>query len=131
MKESFLKILGIPKIIESNFKLNKEYVYEKGKKLNLNIEMNTNITESQEKKNLFICKLELKILGNEEITPFTLEVVVEGLFEITEEEDKFKEVLKFNGPAILLSYVRPYISNITLVAGIDPVVLPLLNFAEK
>jgi preprotein translocase subunit SecB len=50
------------------------------------------------------------------------------------EEFKLSPFPKINAPAIAFPYLRAFISNLTLQSGIDPVILPSLNFikiAEK
>lgn len=39
--------------------------------------------------------------------------------------------LRANGPAILLSYIRPYITNITVRDGFPPLILPVMDFTEN
>lgn len=41
------------------------------------------------------------------------------------------KLLKSNGSTILLSYIRTYISNITLGAGFPPLIIPLIDFTEN
>lgn len=40
-------------------------------------------------------------------------------------------VLNYNSPAIILSYLRPFISQITLFSGNPALTLPLINFAKE
>ena len=59
--------------------------------------------------------------------------VVEALFmfsvdgEITE-GFKLSDFPKINAPAIAFPYLRAYISNLTLQSGLEPVMLPSINF---
>ena len=39
-------------------------------------------------------------------------------------------LLNSNAPAILLSYIRPYISTITSGAGYPALILPLIDFTK-
>lgn len=41
-----------------------------------------------------------------------------------------ENMLKVNGGAILLSYLRPVLSSLTMQAGIKPLHLPLIDFTE-
>ena len=49
--------------------------------------------------------------------------------EITE-EFKLSSFPKVNAPAIAFPYLRAFISNLTLQAGIEPVILPSINFVK-
>lgn len=60
---------------------------------------------------------------------------VESLFifklddKITE-DFKLSDFPKINAPAIAFPYLRAFISNLTLQAGVPPVILPSINFVE-
>jgi preprotein translocase subunit SecB len=57
-----------------------------------------------------------------------------GLFDSTTEvNDEFinSPFLKINAPAILYPFIRAYISTITINAGLEPIILPTINFAAK
>ena len=45
-------------------------------------------------------------------------------------EFKHSSFIKVNAPAIAFPYVRVFISNMTLNAGYNPVVLPSFNFIK-
>lgn len=42
-----------------------------------------------------------------------------------------KETLKNKGSDILVSFIRPYIVSLTTAAGMQPVILPILDFEVK
>lgn len=64
------------------------------------------------------------------------DLLVEAIFnfelidEIITEEFKLSSFPKVNGPAISFPYLRAYISNLTLQSGLDPVILPSINFVR-
>lgn len=128
MKENNLKLVGIPRIIESNFKLNPAYDSLESKNIELKLNIQSEIEENNIDDHLFLCRIKISITDKEE--NFNIYVVAEGIFKIEDELEKYKEILINNGPAILISFIRPYIVNLTSAAGMDPVVLPLLNFKE-
>ena len=43
---------------------------------------------------------------------------------------KLSDFPKINAPAIAFPYLRAFISNLTLQAGVTPVILPSINFVE-
>lgn len=63
---------------------------------------------------------------------FDLSVDCSSVFEfdsaLTEEE--LQRYTSVNAPAILFPYVRAYISTLTSLSGISPIILPTINLAE-
>lgn len=99
---------------------------------NIAIELDINSQYSVAKDTNRNAKVEMtiKIFPTVENAPFRIEVVMEGIFEWNEElnERELKLFLEVNGNAVLFSYARPIISQITTFAGFSPIVLPLANF---
>lgn len=72
--------------------------------------------------------LTLKVIVKDYEKNLELEMSIEGVFEY--EADDMKELARFigiNAPAILFPYIRAYISNITALGGMSPIILPTLN----
>lgn len=46
-------------------------------------------------------------------------------------EDQVGKFLSVNAPALLISYARPIIANMTLQAGFRPFNLPFINFTKE
>ena len=65
--------------------------------------------------------------------PFIISIEMQGDFSWSSdmEENIVKVLLKQNAPAVLLSYMRPYITTITTGSGYPPLVLPFMNFVEN
>lgn len=65
---------------------------------------------------------------------FNLVVEANYHFEVLDEAitEDFKLSLfpKINAPAIAFPYLRAFVSNLTLQAGLKPVILPSINFVE-
>ncbi|WP_416358930.1 protein-export chaperone SecB [Caldicellulosiruptor danielii] len=61
--------------------------------------------------------------------PFSLEISLTGYFRGSEniEREKFIELTKYNGTAILFPYLRSAVSDITKAANINPLILPVIN----
>ena len=70
-----------------------------------------------------------------EIYDINFDIALEMLFlfeteaEITE-NFKLSNFPKINAPAIVFPYVRAFISNFTLQAGFEPIILPSINFVK-
>jgi len=60
--------------------------------------------------------------------PFTLDISVEGKFEVNSADEKQKEELTTkNTVAILFPYIRALVSNYTANANVPPLILPPIN----
>ncbi|MBT9922796.1 MULTISPECIES: protein-export chaperone SecB [Bacteroides] len=62
-----------------------------------------------------------------------IKVVVIGLFEFDRDVDEKLKSTFFNSsaPAILFPYVRAYVTTLTGLSGVNPVILPTLNLAVR
>lgn len=74
--------------------------------------------------------VDISVKIDDEGMPFNIEVSVIGFYEFKKKEKIKEELLKNNGVAILLPYVRAIISQITAMAGLGTLVLPLMNVKE-
>lgn len=112
----------------SKYIIKRANLYFSGNKVSKNIELGFSpkgVVLSDKK--IFILSLETSI-NDKDI--FKVDLEAEAQFEY---DDAFGESLeKFlttNAPALLFPYIRAYISNITALSGIPPVVLPTINMA--
>lgn len=64
---------------------------------------------------------------------FELNVNCSSVFEFDREltEEEVRRYTSINAPAILFPYVRAYISTLTSLSGISPVVLPTINLSAS
>lgn len=65
---------------------------------------------------------------------FYLDLDILAFFEWDEtiiDSKKAKSLLDINAPALLLSYARPIIANITQQSGLPPYNIPFMNFTEN
>jgi preprotein translocase subunit SecB len=63
----------------------------------------------------------------------SIAVKAEGYFEFDEglSEDMKEGFFNANAPAILFPYIRAYISTLSTLSGIKPIVLPTLNLSQR
>lgn len=64
---------------------------------------------------------------------FIISSTVVYVFEVDKEiDEEFKNspFVSINAPAIAFPYLRAFLSNFTLQAGFQPIVLPSINFVE-
>lgn len=129
MKNSRLQFNN-PKLLKLNYELNKNFKNEGY--INLNVESNTSIRKAE---NTAFVLLELHVFDKNTTDnhPFYIDICMEGQFfwEDGFAKEDIDKLLKSNGPAILLSYIRPYITTITVGAGFPPLILPLMDFTDN
>ncbi|MEG1313848.1 MAG: protein-export chaperone SecB [Bacilli bacterium] len=96
---------------------------------NINIEFSKE--ENQEEDNQFNLILTCSITDENQ----SLKVYVKamGVFEFDSHinESILKIFFKTNAPAILFPYVRAYISSLTALSGISPIIIPTLNLSDR
>ncbi len=76
-------------------------------------------------------KLVLDILITEKNNELNIEVQSEGEFVYNNlTDERLNQFLYLNAPAILFPYIRSYITSLTALSGVSPVVLPTLNLSS-
>lgn len=101
---------------------------EVSKRFDVSFEKTAGVNDKEHKMRLL---LEAKI--DSENKAMHIDVKAEGYFEfehdITDEEKRV--FFNTSAPAILFPYIRAYISALSSLAGIAPVVLPTLNLSDR
>lgn len=99
------------------------------------IEMQNEVSVEVEKKaeeKKAIVTLNFKVNQGKKDVPFELEAVISAGFKWTAGDEKqIDRMLSVNAPAVLLSYLRPIISQITNSSKFPAYDIPFLNFADK
>ena len=117
------------KCIELVFSASDEYINGKlPNDVNLNIDKKAKKSASSD--NEFELNLILEISSKEDDTNIKCNFI--GYFSSDNEISKsFLEstFVSINAPAILFPFIRAYISTITINAGLNPIILPTINFA--
>lgn len=129
MRESFFKF-SRPIVKDVQYQISEEYTPNLKSKID-----NKLFTNFARKGNDNIAIVELHIdlgKGDSENPPFLLSLTIVAEFQWQEDykEDKIDRLLQQNAPALLLSYARPIISNITL-NSIMPYDIPFIDFTKK
>lgn len=99
---------------------------------NVTMKNNFNISINQKVDNS--AKVELALIINEDKkddSPFYLSLKISALFKWTEDIKNTDVFLQQNAPALLLSYARPFISNLVISAGLPPYYIPFIDFTKK
>lgn len=129
MKESFFRFRR-PVIKDINYKLSD--TFRPDQDIRIDNKITSNYTKNAEEKKALV---ELRIeLGYEESenSPFCLSLTIIAEFHWDEDSraEKVDILLRQNAPALLLSYARPVISNITSNSVI-PYEIPFMDFTSR
>jgi len=130
MKESNFQLHGQPNIVELNFLANNEYIENGNHNLFLDIEHQNKVDFKDKKASI---KLTLFVNKNKELkeVPFTIKAQIIGNFFINDAKETELDIfLNQIGPSILLSYLRPLISQFITYSGYPPYILPLLDLRK-
>lgn len=132
MKRSIFQMRGLPKILKIEFDVNKEFDFEKANSLKLEFDI-THTIKKYKDKNEAIVKLSIIIFPNEIKAPFSCktEAVAQFIWGEGVPEETITQLLNTNAPALILSYVRPIISQITTFSGQPPFIIPLLDLTKN
>lgn len=134
MKLSSFQLIDKPRITKNIFEVNKSFKFND--EVSLEIDNDISIIKVSDEEMSSNVILNLKFFKNKEFkdVPFKLEIEIEGLFGWNKELDNnlphLEILLKENSPAILYSYLRPIITNLSLEASLPPLVIPLMNFRK-
>ena len=66
----------------------------------------------------------------------SFDLIIEAFFNFEKEKEKMTEDFKLssfpkiNAPAIAFPYLSAFVSNLTLQSGLEPVILPSINFVQ-
>lgn len=114
------------KITESHIVTNQE----KSASQNLNVEFEQTVGVDEGGHNM---RLDMTANISDENKALDIRVKAQGLFEFDsdlkpKEKDTF---FRTSAPAILFPYVRAYITTLSSLSGIKPVILPTLNMSKR
>lgn len=113
-------------ILESSIKIDSDQV--PNQKLQVDFEQTIGVDDGERKMRLlFSTKIQ------DENAFVSLFVRAEGFFEFDVDlPEEHKDVFfKANAPAILFPYIRSYITTLTALSGIPPIILPTLNLSQR
>jgi preprotein translocase subunit SecB len=105
-------------------------VFSKGEVVQTgNLQMEFSISSKEVEQKLFVIE-KIRLLSD--VSP-SFEIEVEMVAEFEKGEGFAGSVEDFsniNGAAIIYAYARQHISNLSLQAGMNPIILPIVNFFE-
>lgn len=114
------------------FVINEEHDMHQEQSINLGLEFDIDF-ELDDTSNLAKVVLSCNVNRDDfSQKPFMMEVSMEGLFnyEVSEDKEQVKRMLKTNSIAILFPYLRALISTMSVNFGIPTIVIPTINIIE-
>ncbi|SHG43531.1 protein-export chaperone SecB [Dysgonomonas macrotermitis] len=95
--------------------------------LDISFKKSSGINESERKY-----KLELEVSIEDENKLLVIKILCNGFFEFEKDITDEERHIFFNtsAPAILFPYIRAYISTLTSLSGIKPLILPTINLSK-
>lgn len=114
------------KIVDSTIRISEDM--EISSKLEINFEQTTG---SIIEEGMYKHTLTTKITNDN--SSMNIEVKTVGFFEFDKNlpNELLQDFFQKNAPAILFPYVRAYISTLTGLSGVAPLILPTLNLSKR
>jgi len=129
MKNSKLQFDN-PKILEIDYRFNEGFIFDKQINMNTNAEVQVNKDISKRAADVLLM---MRIFSEEDFStvPFKLNMSIKTNFQWEPELDSIIDnLLNTNGPAILFSYIRPFVTQFTVFSGLPALVLPAFDFTS-
>lgn len=114
------------KVVKSIYQIDTQK-FKQGGKLDVNFKFPAELDFAQ--KNLIPFPMEV-LIENEDKS-LRIQVGIIGIFESDVDLTKEKSFIEVNAPAIIFPYIRAYVSNLTSMSGIQPILLPTYNMTKK
>lgn len=126
MKENTFKLLSII-LIESSFKREPQIDFDNQ---NLHNNINIDVQTSTENSNILYVTVILDFDTSIESKKFISSTIkMLGVFEFGKELTIPLDIFaNINAPAIIFPFIREHLSNVSMKAGIQPILLPPINF---
>lgn len=134
LEPSNFQLMNKPRVTKSIFSINKDFDLNSEVSLEIGNEIKVMKLPYKEMSALVTLNLRFFEENNPKDIPFNLEIEIEAIFEWGKEQEaeaiQLANLLRENAPAILYSYLRPIITNISMEANLPPLIIPLMNFRE-
>ena len=117
------------RLISSHFEVNQAFRPDEQNKLEMHVQPRIKVQKHDTNRE-GIVKLYLEVFEKKNIDtiPFYIELEIVGLFIWSEDITEPDMFLNINAPAILFSYLRSIVLQLTVASGNPPLNLPLINF---
>ena len=120
-----------PILKKCTFELN-DHFDKTGDKISISSKVSINEADHDIQSRTCDVGVRLVVGENNEKAPFYIEVIMVSKFRWEKELDcKIDSMLKINAPALLISYIRPIITNLTANSRYPAYYLPFINFSDN
>lgn len=135
MIESNFQLIGKPRIYSISYETNKKFNFTTGIPVHINNDVVINkSSDNNLHEALVTLKIGINMQQELEKVPFQIKLEIEGYFKWDDDLENnsalLENLLKHNAPAVLYSYLRPFITLITFEANMPPLMIPLMNFKD-
>ena len=116
---------------EINFVTNDEFEKNTDENFEENVTFETKIGRAEGEENSALVELTINIGGTE--SPYCIEITMRSIFRWnkTMENEMAEVLLQTNAPALLLSYARPIIANLTMNGRFKTINIPYIDFTQN
>ena len=101
--------------------------FKQGGKLDVNFKFPAELGYAQGQPIAF----PMEVLIENEDKSLRIQVGIIGVFESDVDITKEKSFIEVSAPAIIFPYIRAYVSNLTSMSGIQPILLPTYNMTKN
>lgn len=101
--------------------------FKQGGKLDVNFKFSAELDYAQGQPIAF----PMEVLIENEDKSLRIQVGIIGVFESDVDITKEKSFIEVSAPAIIFPYIRAYVSNLTSMSGIQPILLPTYNMTKN
>lgn len=114
------------KVVKSIYQIDTQK-FKQGGKLDVNFKFPTELDFAQGNRISF----PMEVLIENEDKSLRIQVGIIGIFESDVDLTKEKSFVEISAPAIIFPYIRAYVSNLTSMSGIQPILLPTYNMTKN
>ncbi len=93
---------------------------------------NVQLADGYRTANVLVTVANRESVGLDDNTPYILRVSMAANFRLdsNSSEEEFKSLLKVNAPALVMSYIRPFVTQLTEQTDLETQYLPFLDFTR-
>lgn len=114
------------KVIKSIYQIDAQK-FKQGGKLDVNFKFPSELDQTKER----LISFPMEVLIENEEKSLRIQVGIIGIFESDVDITKEKSFIEVSAPAIIFPYIRAYVSNLTSMSGIQPILLPTFNMTKN
>lgn len=121
------------RLVHVSYNINESFDFNNTASVPVDLSISRNISQHDTKPRADVT-ITVSLYKDTENSPMQCEVVYRGLFAWDADSystEKLQTLLMCNAPALLFSYVRPIITQLTTLSALPPLTLPFINFFDE